>query len=74
MAYMLELSLDQLSKLPVWVVSNDDVSVLENRHSSCPLQEGEWSDQGEWQTSGDDRACNSPVQGECLCVRDWHNG
>lgn len=38
--------------------------VTENRHSSCPLQEGEWPHQGEWQTPGDGGASHPPVQGE----------
>lgn len=37
---------------------------VENRHSSCPLQEGEWPDQGERQTPGDGGASHPPVQGE----------
>lgn len=38
--------------------------VTENRHSSCPLQEGEWPHQGERQTPGDGGASHPPVQGE----------
>lgn len=46
------------------MVSDVDASVLENRHSRCPLQEGEWTDQGERQTPGYGGACHPPVQGE----------
>lgn len=46
------------------MVSDGDVSVIENCHSSCPLQEGQWSDQGERQTPGYGGARHPPVQGE----------
>lgn len=39
------------------------IVLVENRHSSCPLQEGEWPDQGERQTPGDGGASHPPVQG-----------
>lgn len=48
----------------IFLMVSDDVSFIENRHSSCPLQEGEWPDQGERQTPGDGGAGHSPVQGE----------
>lgn len=43
---------------------SDYCCVTENRHRSCPLQEGEWPHQGEWQTPGDGGASHPPVQGE----------
>lgn len=46
--------------------------VIENRHSSCPLQEGEWPHQGEWQTPGDGGASHPPVQGEFGLPPDQH--
>lgn len=51
------------------MVSDYDGFVIENRHSSCSLQEGEWPDQGERQTPGDGGACHPPVQGEFPCER-----
>lgn len=50
-------------------MSSFTCSVIENRHSSCSLQEGEWPDQGERQTPGDGGASHSPVQGESPCER-----
>lgn len=44
------------------ISDDDDVSVIENCHCSCSLQEGEWPDQGKWQAPGDGGACYSPVQ------------
>lgn len=37
--------------------------LIENGHSSCPLQEGQWPDQGERQTPGDGGAFYTSVQG-----------
>lgn len=42
------------------------IAFVENRHSSCPLQEGEWPDQGERQTPGDGGASHTPVQGKLV--------